>query len=179
MNIAIYLLQWTYASESNSIIFIATVFSKSNLTSLKCSCGHVYHFNSASLLIPNYQMGCLRSLLTWHDNFPQKHVKATTFYRECYPLLKMCNFRLRAEGFCIAHPLPAVKLWCFYESDEYLNFWGNYMTLNETKRTSARLKYAGAMKDVMSTAKPVPQVCVSLLFCENFRSPTLIFLWLL
>lgn len=114
--------------------------------------------------------------MTWQ--FSQKHVKATTFYRECYTLLKMCNFRLRAEGFCIAHPLPAVELWCFYESDEYLNFWGNYMTLNETKRTSAKLKYAGAMKDVMSTAKQIPHVCVSLLFCQNFRSPKLIFVQL-
>lgn len=46
------------------------------------------------------------------------------------------------------------------------------MTLNETKRTSAKLKYAGAMKDVMSAAKQVVCVCVSLLFCLNFMHPS-------
>lgn len=110
-------------------------------------------------LIHKYRLGLLENLATWRDNFP-KNMKATTFYGECYPLLKMWNFRRRAEGFCRAHPLPAVKWWCFYESDEYFNFSGNYMSLNETKHTSAKLKYAGAMKDVTSTAKQV--ACVFL-----------------
>lgn len=48
------------------------------------------------------------------------------------------------------------------------------MALNETKRTSAKLKYAGATKDVMSAAKQVACVCVcvSLLFCLNFMHPS-------
>lgn len=35
------------------------------------------------------------------------------------------------------------------------------MTLNETRRTSAKLKYAGAVKDMMSSAKQVSDVNTS------------------
>lgn len=52
-----------------------------------------------------------------------------------HPRLAGRNFLLEEQK--AAHPLiPAVKLGCFFspsESDEYFNFWGNYMTLNETK----------------------------------------------
>lgn len=119
------------ASGSNFNYSQSDNFSQKRTTSLKHSCGHVYHFHS-TLVIHKYRLGLLENLATWRDNFP-KNMKATTFNGECYPLLKMWNFRRRAEGFCIAHPLPAVKWWCFYESDEYFNFWGNYMTLSWAK----------------------------------------------
>lgn len=63
------------------------------------------------------------------------------------------------------------------EWDEYFNFWGNYMPLNETQCISAKPKYPGPVKDkqgwtsfclsfVLSDPDAnVPHFCIYLVFC--------------